>query len=234
MRPTSATLVRLAAVLLGVVGLTACAPRSFRTDAGAALDGPPAEQGRFLDGGASPEGEPEVSDWPRFRAMADGTVVDTETGLIWQQSTVHRASWTLEQAWALCASLELAGVSGWRLPNIDELRGLVVGCSATAAGSSQCPTRSAEPQASSAACGGCTPLGAPTVDGCYLDMAFGRGGGEASAACGRLVASDRFELSGAGEATVQSCSLDFGSAAVLQQPASSAGSEVRCVLRPSS
>mgnify|MGYP000864399613 CR=1 FL=1 len=48
----------------------------------------------------------------------DGTVTDTETGLVWQQENdgIRR---TLSEASAYCSSLEWAGASDWRLPGVD-------------------------------------------------------------------------------------------------------------------
>ena len=59
-----------------------------------------------------------------FVASGDGlTVTDTITGLVWQredrsprQGCTYPSSCTLEEARAYCASLELGGLSGWRLP----------------------------------------------------------------------------------------------------------------------
>ncbi len=51
-------------------------------------------------------------------------------GLEWQAGQIVRVEgW--ENAAAPCESLELAGKSDWRLPNIDELKSLVKGCSKT-------------------------------------------------------------------------------------------------------
>ena len=59
----------------------------------------------------------------RFTLAAD-TVVDTVTGLTWQ-----RAASPLTYSWAdagsYCATLSLAGQTGWRLPGLKELASLV-------------------------------------------------------------------------------------------------------------
>jgi len=53
-----------------------------------------------------------------------GTVTDTSTGLMWQQSSSSNEM-TWEQALAYCEGLNLGGYMDWRLPSIKELRSLV-------------------------------------------------------------------------------------------------------------
>ncbi len=57
----------------------------------------------------------------RFADRADGTVVDTQTGLMWQKQDdgVKR---TLRESDKYCRRLTLGGFADWRLPTIDELR----------------------------------------------------------------------------------------------------------------
>jgi serine/threonine-protein kinase len=59
----------------------------------------------------------------RFTALQDGTVHDTASGLIWQQSgSPFPLSWKEAQAYARDAGrLRFAGHAGWRLPTIPEL-----------------------------------------------------------------------------------------------------------------
>ena len=54
----------------------------------------------------------------------DGTVTDTTTGLIWQQ-TDDGIKRTWKDALACCEQLSLAGHDDWRLPNVRELETLV-------------------------------------------------------------------------------------------------------------
>jgi hypothetical protein len=54
----------------------------------------------------------------------DGTVTDTVTGLIWQQTTAP-GTYTWEQALVYCENLTLGGKSDWRLPNRNELQSIV-------------------------------------------------------------------------------------------------------------
>lgn len=54
----------------------------------------------------------------------NGTVTDTSTGLTWQKATAP-GTYTWKEALAYCESLNLAGYTDWRLPNINELNSLV-------------------------------------------------------------------------------------------------------------
>jgi hypothetical protein len=53
----------------------------------------------------------------------DGTVTDTDTGLIWQQAEGGAMTW--EEALVYCETLDLAGLNDWRLPNSNELQSIV-------------------------------------------------------------------------------------------------------------
>lgn len=61
---------------------------------------------------------------PSFTDNGDGTVIDLNTGLIWQQQD-GGASGTWQEALDYCNTLNLAGYADWRLPNIKELRSIV-------------------------------------------------------------------------------------------------------------
>ena len=54
----------------------------------------------------------------------DGTVTDTQTGLMWQKATAP-GTYTWQQALAYAEGLTLGGHSDWRLPNRNELQALV-------------------------------------------------------------------------------------------------------------
>ena len=53
----------------------------------------------------------------------DGTITDTDTGLMWAQAAGPATNWTGALTYA--ENLTLAGYSDWRLPNIKELQTLV-------------------------------------------------------------------------------------------------------------
>ena len=52
----------------------------------------------------------------------DGTVTDTDTGMMWQQATSATMNW--QSALSYCEDLDLGGYTDWRLPNIKELASL--------------------------------------------------------------------------------------------------------------
>ena len=52
--------------------------------------------------------------------IASDVVVDSETGLVWQDSS-HIAAKSWSEAKSYCSYLSLVGYDDWRLPNIDEL-----------------------------------------------------------------------------------------------------------------
>jgi len=59
-----------------------------------------------------------------FIDNGDGTVSDTSTGLMWQQSGPDETkNW--QQALDYCETLSYAGYSDWRLPNISELQSII-------------------------------------------------------------------------------------------------------------
>jgi hypothetical protein len=58
-----------------------------------------------------------------FIDNGDGTVTNTDTGLMWQQDTAPVYTW--QEALSYCENLTLADYTDWRLPNINELQSLV-------------------------------------------------------------------------------------------------------------
>ena len=70
----------------------------------------------FLSGTATAAGP--------FIDNGDGTINDTDTGLMWQKAEDGvKRSW--EDACQYCEDLELAGYDDWRAPRIDELRTII-------------------------------------------------------------------------------------------------------------
>ncbi len=53
----------------------------------------------------------------------DGTVTDTKTGLMWQQSGGGRMTW--ENAITYCEELHFAYKNDWRLPSKNELQSII-------------------------------------------------------------------------------------------------------------
>ncbi|HYT43400.1 MAG TPA: DUF1566 domain-containing protein [Methylomirabilota bacterium] len=60
----------------------------------------------------------------RFRDHGDGTITDHCTNLLWQKGTSNTHP-TWAQASAYCSNLTLGGLSGWRVPTIQELFSIV-------------------------------------------------------------------------------------------------------------
>lgn len=63
------------------------------------------------------------SDGHQYVNNLDGTVTDTDTGLTWQAAPASAMNWNAALTYA--DSLNLAGYSDWRLPNMKELQSLV-------------------------------------------------------------------------------------------------------------
>jgi len=61
---------------------------------------------------------------PSYSDNGNGTITDNVTGLIWQKEYDSSARFFLD-ADAYCAGLELAGLSGWRMPSDFELMTIV-------------------------------------------------------------------------------------------------------------
>ncbi len=57
---------------------------------------------------------------PSYTDNGDGTVIDTVTGLVWQQ-TPDSGNYSWDQAQAYCESLSLADRDDWRMPSLKEL-----------------------------------------------------------------------------------------------------------------
>jgi Protein of unknown function (DUF1566) len=60
---------------------------------------------------------------PRLKDNGDGTILDEQTGLVWQQIGPSEPM-TWEEALSYCSKLSLAKYQDWRLPNVKELRSL--------------------------------------------------------------------------------------------------------------
>jgi hypothetical protein len=172
------------APVLVIAAMVACQDDAFRDTCNTLENGRPA-----------PVEDPVTGD-PRFSDNGNGTVTDTESGLVWQQDWIGEQS--LEQAIAYCDGLELAGAE-WALPDLDQLRSLVFGCKATATGGDckatlkcladcaeciafceTCETgcdrcaacKSCNTDCYDGTCYGCSTCVGPGRYGCYMDAAF--------------------------------------------------------------
>ncbi len=118
-----------------------------------------------------------TGDWPPEETPADppadtvpeGAWKDDASGLIWEITpSAPNDYMTPTDAIAHCDSLALGGLTDWRLPNIDELRSLLRGCSKTVTGGS-CNAGLDTCLSSSCAnsdCNGCSWNGGK-LEGCY-------------------------------------------------------------------
>jgi len=102
------------ALVLAHSGVSAC----FSADATMACP-EPGEEFHGQDGNHVATSAPLL-----FYDQADGTVLDQNTGLIWQQADDGTGR-TWDQATTHCADLELGGRTDWRLPTRFELLGIV-------------------------------------------------------------------------------------------------------------
>lgn len=103
----------------------------------------------------------------------DGTLADSRTSLMWAKAFVE-GDW--DACRAACGDSALAGYGDWRLPTIDELRTLVVGCAAIEPGGA-CAAREGcenESQCFNAACESCQGGQGTGANGCYMDGPFDR------------------------------------------------------------
>jgi hypothetical protein len=94
---------------------------------------------------------------------------DPTTGYVWQNgATVGQATYTWAAAQTYCTGLSWGGYTGWRLPDINELRSLIQGCAGTETGGSCDVTDGClDLSCQNAACEGCSSLNGPASGGAY-------------------------------------------------------------------
>ncbi|HOI12023.1 MAG TPA: DUF1566 domain-containing protein, partial [Myxococcota bacterium] len=104
-----------------------------------------------------------------MRDNCDGTLTDTRTGLQWLRNSLSAN--TTNTALTVCNELVTGGFDDWRLPTIDELRGILYGCDKTKEGGTCGVTNTCWEETcwSESACGGCAMKGGPGDAGCYTD-----------------------------------------------------------------
>jgi hypothetical protein len=59
----------------------------------------------------------------RFIDNGDGTILDTQTGLMWSSNFTENLTW--KQAIDFASKLELGGLSDWRVPTVKEFMTLI-------------------------------------------------------------------------------------------------------------
>ena len=98
----------------------------------------------------------------------EGTWLDDASGLLWQSPPADGKKMA-DAAATYCDELSLGGYDDWRLPTVGELRTLIGGCDATAAGGScnidetgDCVAKDCRDDS----CDGCAMNGGP-ADGCF-------------------------------------------------------------------
>jgi hypothetical protein len=189
----------------GVDGGIDAGPRDGGLDGGRADGG--ADAGTSTDGGSD--------------GGAGGCWTDSATGLAWTVplNTLLMNNWV--NAGAFCSGQSHCGRTGWRLPTIDELRGVVRGCPATVpSGSCAIHDGSAYSSWVNGACR-CAPDAGPGPAACYWDPILGT-------SCGQSVFSSSVvpDLTG----FVWSIDYRYGLVhAVLQYDSSNVGNFVTCV-----
>ena len=57
----------------------------------------------------------------RFQDNGDGTITDTQSGLMWSQATLCDEAVDHHRAGEICSALDLAGHTDWRPPTVEEL-----------------------------------------------------------------------------------------------------------------
>lgn len=66
---------------------------------------------------------------PAYEDDGDGTVIDWNTGLVWQQEQLDGIAWS--DADGICSDLDLGGRTDWRVPSTKELYSLILYSGAT-------------------------------------------------------------------------------------------------------
>jgi hypothetical protein len=161
-----------------------------------------------------------------FSDPCDGTIVDKNTQLAWQKEPTLE---TFANGKARCTELDLAGADDWRLPTIDELRGVILGCDKTRP-AGVCGVHegcwSQEDLKCWSATGpcffACDQAKGPGPDGCYLDGLFPQ-------PCQNYWSSTQAKMTGLSEK--KAWTVSFVDASISPAPQDS-DAFVRCVRGP--
>jgi len=150
-----------------------------------------------------------------------GGKLDTKTNLCWQHP-IEDTLMTWQEALDYCDSLDKGSSTDWRLPTLDELRSLVVGCAFTITGGS-CGLCDgcAKLSCGDDSCNGSTWLKGPSSQGCYWSDEL-----NSAAACFALWSSTAVT-----DDAEKAFSVNFGSATIVpkeKEPAEST-TRARCV-----
>ena len=116
----------------------------------------------------------DTADTDTGTACPEGALLDEATGLCWQVTPADGAVLPWVDAVTYCNDLGLGDFTDWRLPDLDELRSIVRGCSGNETGGSctatdGCLTASCW---SDTLCPLCTLLAGPS-SGCYWEDGLG-------------------------------------------------------------
>lgn len=161
-----------------------------------------------------------------FSDRCEGTIVDKNTGLIWQKECGYEP---YAEGKTRCEALELGGFDDWRLPSIDELRSIILGCEKTrptgVCGVHENCWNQEDPKCWSATGDcffACANGEGPGPDGCYMDGLFIQ-------PCQNYWSSTQAKMSGLGDKKAWTVSFVDGSISPASQ---SNYNFVRCVRGP--
>ncbi len=129
------------------------------------------------DGGSDTDTDSDTeTDTHEPMTVCQGGLLDPETGLCWQDP-FSETLMPWQDLISYCENLELGGFTDWYLPNIDELRTLIRGCSFTEPDGECGAQEGFQPlyweEEWETFCLGCASLQGPGENGCYWDVGLG-------------------------------------------------------------
>jgi hypothetical protein len=106
----------------------------------------------------------------QWQDLGNETIMNYKYKLLWQKSPPEvKKTWN--DAKLYCDNLTLAEYADWRLPLIDELRSLIIGCPKSMLGGA-CPVTDTCGCGYTDDCYGCSPMSGPGAEGCYFASVF--------------------------------------------------------------